>query len=194
MLRSMKFAAVVLAAVLPANAAAQDATDQATIYDRGNFKGRSITLDGPTRFPSPFAVKSIQIPEGKAWELCSGNTFTGCKEFSASNRGMIFNVRSARPIAPIITAVPTTGGPPVAIGEIGGGPWPSLRGLASEYFIAPDNAGNRILVASGKSEEASRLAEEFCRRRGWRTSTHERLQSIEGRTYLADVLCSEGKR
>jgi hypothetical protein len=187
------FAAVALAAVLPAAAIAQDA-DQATIYDKGNFKGRSITLDGPTRFPSPFAAKSIQIPQGKAWELCSGNTFTGCKEFNQSDRGMVFNVRSARPVAAIITAVPTTGGPAAEITKIGGGPWPSLRGLASEYFIAPDSGGNRILIASGKSEEASRLAEEFCRARGWRTSAHERLQSIEGRAYLADVLCSEGKR
>lgn len=193
MLKRFMSGAVVLACLLPAQASAQQ-EDEAVLYAKGHFKGYSITLEGPTRLSAPFAAKSIRIPEGKAWELCSGNTFTGCKEFNASDEAMIFNVRSARPIAPIITAVPPGGGPAVSVTEVGGGPWPSLRGLASEYFIAPDSGGNRILVASGKSEEASRLAEDFCRARGWRTSAYERLQSIDGRVYLADVLCAEGKR
>jgi hypothetical protein len=194
MLKRLLFGAVAVAALLPVHASAQRTdADTITLYDRGNFKGRSLTFEGPTRLSSPFNAKSIKFPEGKAWELCSGNTFTGCKEFNRSDSAMVFNVRSARPVAPVITSAP--GGAPIAsVGTVGGGPWPSLRGLASEYFIAPDVGGNRILVASGKSEEASRLAEDFCRTRGWRTSAHERLQSIGGRTYLADVLCAEGKR
>jgi hypothetical protein len=193
MLKRLVSGAVVLGALVSAPASAQE-SGQAKLYDRGHFKGRSVTLDGPTRLLTPFTAKSIQLPEGQAWELCSGNTFTGCKEFSRSDPTMVVNVRSARPVAAVITAVPPAAGPAAAVGTVGGGPWPSLRGLGSEYFIAPDTAGNRILVASGKSEEASRLAEEFCRARGWRTSAHERLQSIGGRTYLADVLCAEGKR
>jgi hypothetical protein len=191
MLKRLMSGAVSILALLPAQASGQQAdADTITLYDRGNFKGRSITLEGPTRLSSPFNAKSIRFPEGKTWELCSGNTFTGCKEFTATDRGMVFNVRSARPVASIITSVPA-GGPIATVGTVGGGPWPSLRGLASEYFIAPDVGGNRILVATGKSEEASRLAQDFCRGRGWRTSAHQRLQSIGGRAYLADVLCAE---
>jgi hypothetical protein len=193
MLKRFMFGSVVLASLLPGQASAQQ-DEQATIYYQGHFKGRSITLEGPTRLQTPFTARSIKIPQGKSWELCSGNTFTGCKEFNASDEAMIVNVRSARPVAPIITSAPPSSGPAASVGAVGGGPWPTLRGLSSEYFIAPDSGGNRILVATGKSEEASRLAEEFCTRRGWRTSAYERLQSIGGRTYLADVLCADGKR
>ena len=34
-------------------------------------------------------------------------------------------------------------------------------------------------------------AREFCRVRGWRYSVHARLQTLDGRTFLADVLCSD---
>ena len=193
MLKRLTFGAVVLVSLLPAPASAQQ-DDQATIYDKGHFKGRSITLDGPTRLQTPFSARSIKIPQGKAWEFCDGNTFTGCKEINQSDETTIITVRSARPIAPVITSAPPSSGPAASVGTVGGGPWPTLRGLSSEYFIAPDQGGNRILVASGKSEETSRLAEEFCRQRGWRTSAYERIQSIDGRTYLADVLCADGKR
>jgi hypothetical protein len=193
MLKQLMLGTVVLVTLLPAQAAAQQ-DEQAVIYYQGHFKGRSISLEGPTRLQAPFTAKSIKIPEGKSWELCTGNTFTGCKEFNGSDPAMVINVRSARPVAPILTAAPTTGGPAASVGTVGGGPWPTLRGLSSEYFIAPDSGGNRILVASGKSEEASRLAQEFCRQRGWQASAYERLQSLGGRAYLADVLCADGKR
>jgi len=192
-MKRLMFGSVVLASLLPAQASAQQ-NEQATIYYQGHFKGRSITLEGPTRLQTPFTAKSIKIPEGKSWELCTGNTFTGCKEFNASDQALVITVRSARPVAPIITSAPPSGGPAASVGSVGGGPWPTLRGLSSEYFIAPDSGGNRILVASGKSEEASRLAQEFCRQRGWQTSAYERLQSIGGHAYLADVLCADGQR
>ena len=193
MLKRLVFGAAMVACLLPAQASAQQ-DEQATLYDKGHFKGRNITLEGATRLQTPFAARSIKIPQGKAWELCSGNTFTGCKEFNASDEAMIINVRSARPVAPVITSAPPGSGPAASVGTVGGGPWPALRGLSSEYFIAPDVAGNRIHVPSGKSEEASRMAQDFCRTRGWRTSAYERLQSIGGQTYLADVLCADGSR
>ena len=99
MLKRLVFVAAMVACLLPAQASAQQ-DEQATLYDKGHFKGRNITLEGPTRLQTPFAARSIKIPQGKAWELCSGNTFTGCKEFNASDEAMIINVRSARPVAP----------------------------------------------------------------------------------------------
>ena len=194
MLKRLMFGAVVLVSLLPVQASAQH-DNEVTLYDKGHFKGRDITIQGPTRLQTPFPARSVKIPQGRAWELCSGSTFSGCKEFNGSDETMIFNVRSARPIAPIISSAPPGAGPAAAtVGTVGGGPWPSLRGLSSEYFIAPDAAGNRIPVATGKSEEASRLAQDFCRQRGWRASAYERLQSIDGRAYLADVLCIDQDR
>ena len=98
MIKQLMFGAAIVACFLPAPASAQQ-DEQATLYDKGHFKGRNITLEGPTRLQTPFTAKSIKIPQGKAWELCSGNTFTGCKEFNASDEAMIINVRTARPVA-----------------------------------------------------------------------------------------------
>jgi hypothetical protein len=36
---------------------------------------------------------------------------------------------------------------------------------------------------------ASGAATEFCRVHGWRMSVYERVQTVSGRTFLADVLC-----
>jgi len=96
---------------------------------------------------------------------------------------MVMNVRSARPVANIIPASATA-----AQGLPGTGQ--SLRGLASEYFVAPERGGNRIEVQPGTAEAMSRGAIEFCRSRGWRASAHQRLQTVDGRFYLADVLCA----
>ena len=70
--KRLMFGTVVLAFLLPSQAFAQQ-DKQATIYYQGHFKGRSITLEGPTRLQAPFTAKSIKIPQGKSWELCSGN-------------------------------------------------------------------------------------------------------------------------
>ncbi|HEY0627798.1 MAG TPA: hypothetical protein VGD23_00555 [Sphingomicrobium sp.] len=191
MLKRSIFGAIAISVWPGVHALAQQPSGNTIVlYSEGRFKGARITLDGPMRLSTPFTAKSIQIPPGKSWELCNGNSFTGCKEFNASDNGMVFNIRSARPVASIIAS---TNAQAAKFGTIDGGPWPSLRGLASEYFIAPDTRGSRILVASRKSEEASRVATDFCRARGWRKSTQERLQSIDGRAYLADVLCGEGE-
>ena len=56
---------------------------------------------------------------------------------------------------------------------------------------APDDRGARIEVTPGTAEAMSRRARDFCRARGWRTSAYARLQTIEGRTFLADVLCAD---
>jgi hypothetical protein len=37
----------------------------------------------------------------------------------------------------------------------------------------------------------SQKARDFCRSHGWRQSVYARLQTIEGRSFLADVLCAD---
>ena len=171
-----------LAAQAP-DPSSEQPSDEAVMYSKGHFKGARTTVLGPTRFTRPFVMKSVAIPAGSQWEFCSGNTYTGCRQISQSVPAMVMNVRSARPVANIIPATATA-----AQGLRGTGQ--SLRGLASEYFVAPERGGNRIEVQPGTAEAMSRQAIEFCRSRGWRASAHQRLQTVEGRFYLADVLCA----
>lgn len=187
MLKKWMLGAVALAALLPAQSHAQEqAPAELIMFGKGKYKGPNYSVAGASQsMRIPFAVKSVQVPQGQAWELCSGNTFSGCKEFTQSDPSMVMNVRSVRPVAARITTVDK------AVGAVVTGPNPSLRGMASEFFVAPDTNGARIEVTAGTSEAMSGSARDFCRARGWRHSVHARLQTIEGRTFLADVLCSD---
>jgi len=187
MLKKWMLGTAALAALLPAQSHAQEqAPVELIMYGQGRYKGYSYSVAGASQsMRIPFTVKSVQIPEGQAWELCSGNTFSGCKEFTQSDPSMVMNVRSVRPVAARITTVDK------AAGAVVTGPNPSLRGMASEFFVAPDTNGARIEVPAGTGEAMSVAAREFCRVRGWRYSVHARLQTLDGRTFLADVLCSD---
>lgn len=184
MLRSLMAGMASLLALVPAQSSAQ-ASGEVTMYGSGHFRHQGPTMEGPTRLQTPFVMKSVRIPEGAAWEFCSGKTFTGCREIGQSVDAMVMTVRSARPVASVLPSTATAGG--VAAGVTGVGT--SLRGMASEYFVAPDQGGNRVEVQPGTSEAMTRQAHEFCRTRGWNESAYARLQSISGRFYLADVLC-----
>ena len=183
MFRKLVVGAAVFAVLLPTPALAQG---EMTLHGKGRFKGPQKIIAGPRQYiDPPFLVKSVTIPVGTQWELCSGNTYSGCRQYSKSDPSMVMTVRSVRPVAAILSADVTADGQPVrGIGR-------SLRGLASEYFVSPENAGNRVEVVPGTAEAMTRGAGEFCRTRGWRTSAHERLQSVAGRFYLADVRVCE---
>jgi hypothetical protein len=186
MLKKVAIGAVALAALLPAQSHAQEQEPaELVLYPKGNYKGAGYSVAGASQSMRVFTVRSVKIPEGQSWELCSGNTFSGCKEFQQSDPAMVMNVRSVRPVAPKITTVGAT------VGAVVTGPNPSLRGMASEYFVAPDDRGARIEIPEGTAEAMSRRAQTFCRSRGWRTNAYARLQTLEGRTFLADVLCAD---
>ena len=126
MLKKVLFGAVMLAALLPAQSQAQEQpSTELVLYPKGHFKGGGYPIAGASQSMRVFTVKSVKVPEGQSWELCSGNTFTGCKEFSKSDEAMVFNVRSVRPVAPKITAVAAE------VGAVVTGPNPSLRGMKS---------------------------------------------------------------
>lgn len=178
-----------LAAQAPGPAVEQP-SDEAVMYSKGHFKGAGRKVLGPTRFTQPFVMKSVAIPPGTQWEFCSGNSYTGCRQIGQSVPAMVMNVRSARPVANIIPATASAGAGPGGTGGSLTGVGQSLRGLASEFFVAPDRGGIRIEVQPGTAEAMSREAIEFCRSRGWRAAAHQRMQTVEGRFYLADVLCA----
>jgi hypothetical protein len=180
MLRTAITIALALAAVPPVQASAQ-APSELTMFSRGQFMGSRTAVAGPMRGIDPaVTVRSITVPPGTQWELCSGSTFTGCRQYSESQHSMVMTVRSVRPLAPVITAGPST--PPSAMG-----PGQSLHGWASEYFVSPDVNGVRVQVDAGQG--MSERAREFCRSRGWRAAAYQRVQTVGPNSYLADVLC-----
>lgn len=180
-------AAVIGATVAPS--ALAQSNDEAVLFSQGHFKGFNMRISGPTRSIDALVVKSIQIPQGSIWELCSGSTFTGCTRITQSKGAMAITVRSVRPVAPPIPATATVSVSPGPVKASGG----SLRGLASEFFVTPEEGGNRIEVDPGAGA-LPRRASDFCRAHGWRTSAYEREQAIGGRRYLADVLCADEAR
>jgi hypothetical protein len=178
------------AAMALAGAAQAQSTGEMTIYSKGHFKGANLGLAGPlTNIDPAFTAKSIQITPGSAWEVCSGRTFTGCKRLDKSDEAMVFSVRSARPIAPVVT---TRVGPGITEGPNGTiePPNQSLRGLASEFFVAPNQGGQRVGVPDNKPENMRKAADQFCQAAGWRQSVHARVQQVGSVYDLVDVLCS----
>jgi len=179
------------AAMALAGAAQAQSTGEMTIYSKGHFKGANLGLAGPlTNIDPVFTAKSIQITPGSAWEVCSGKTFTGCRRIDKSVESGVFSVRSARPIAPVIRAAPVA-----ATGAIGPDgtvsvPNQSLRGIASEFFVAPNQGGQRVGVPDNKPENMRKAADQFCQAAGWRQSGHARVQQVGTVYYLVDVLCA----
>jgi hypothetical protein len=187
-MKSILLSAAAAALMLVAAQAEAQSSGELTLYGRGQYSGPRLILDGPARAMTlPFTVKSVQVPEGSGWELCSGNTFTGCRRFSTSVPGMAMTVRSARPVG---QAVAVKGGTITAQGKFEPAPpAPSLRGMASEFFVAPQKSGRRIEVKPGTRDEALREAGEYCRSIGWGSSAYAGLQSSAGSAFLVDVLC-----
>src|SRR4051794_6810652 len=94
----MLIGAAALALLLAAPAAAQP-TNELTLYSSGHFRGARYDVDAPTQhLQIPYVVKSVSVPPGTDWELCTGNTFSHCKRFSQSVDSMAMTVRSARPV------------------------------------------------------------------------------------------------
>lgn len=64
----------------------------------------------------------------------------------------------------------------------------SLRGMAAEFFPAPAERGGRVLsCVSGAAACAQDSARRFWGARGWPAVGQE---TVGGRNYLADVLCT----
>lgn len=181
MLRNFMAGAAALAFLFPNQASAQ-MNSEVSLFGKGRFMGARTAVRGPVQFNQPVVVRSIVLPAGTEWELCSGNTYTGCRQFRETTAAMVMTVRSARPVAAVIPASRELAADGTARGQ-------SLRGVASEFFVAPDEGARRVEVLPGTAEAMSRKAEEFCRARGWRSSVHARLQTIDARVFLADVLC-----
>ena len=66
----------------------------------------------------------------------------------------------------------------------------SLRGFASQFFVAPNQGGQRVAVPENKPSNMRKAADQFCLAAGWRQAVHARMQQVGSAYYLVDVLCS----
>jgi hypothetical protein len=163
------------------------AEPEAIIYRDARYSGPAVNVssDNPN-MGLAWRVNSIRIRSG-TWQLCERTNYRGtCRTFTAdtpqiSRYGGI-TVQSLRPIG--FRPDPD----PLAPGDN-----PSLRGMAAQFYPAPAENRYRVLACRSGAATANcaqQTARRFCSNMGWRTAVRQSMETVRGRVYLADVLCS----
>lgn len=164
---------------------------EAIVYRDAGFEGPAVNVRRAmpnTGFA--FKINSIRVRSGQ-WELCSELNFRGsCRTFTADNSRISrwssgMQVKSLRPLGSAVR-------PPVNPIEPGNNP--SLKGMAAEFFPEPARGGRRVLACltgSATANCAAASADRFCKVEGYAGSASQRMQTVGGRNYLADVLCTK---
>jgi hypothetical protein len=179
-----------VAAVLALAAQAAAPAPQLSLFAERFYRGEAqvFTADQP-RLATPLKPQSLKI-SGR-WEICTDDDFEGrCIEIDRdypveAGLGESFTVRSLRQLVPGQGA-----GKPTAGVQPGG---TNMAGVASRYWPAPTYGNERILACPNNKANfncAHDTAEDMCRRAGYRVVRYWQLQTVEGRVYLADILCT----
>lgn len=167
-------------AFLSAPASAQG-PGEITFYSQIAFRGQSFTVNGPRENARiPFTIRSARLGRGGAWEICTGTRYQGrCQVVDKDQGNIAWTVNSARPAR----QGPAPPGPP--------GNNQSLRGMSAEFFPQPSDRGGRTPTCRQATAAcAAEAADRFCQGRGWTAASYERQETVAGRAYLADVLCT----
>jgi len=166
-----------------------DTPAEAIIYRDAGYQGPAVNISRPeANLGLAWRVGSIRVRSGQ-WQLCERTNYRGnCRTVDADRpvlgrplRGIV--VQSMRPL----------GGSGGGSGSYEPGRNPSLRGMAAEFYPAPARGGYRVLACPSGSATAAcaeRNAAQFCSAMGWRRSVRQGMETVRGRVYLADVLCS----
>lgn len=195
----IKKVALVASATLALTATAWAQTDktapigqgEATIYRDLGFQGPAVYVgEAKSNLGLSWPVRSIRVRSG-TWELCARTRYRApCAKVSADEPDLgkvsrlLYSVQSMRPLGYAPTPQPVRPNPPAG---------PSLRGMAAEFYPAPGVNGYRMLSCSfgnGSSNCAAKTADDFCKSVGYAGSANERQETVDGRVYLADVLCT----
>jgi hypothetical protein len=177
---------IIGATLLLAGSVANAQVDRATLYRDPGFRGPAVAVErADPNMQLGFEIFSVRIA-GVPWELCPEPNYRGrCLTVGQSTSdlrrtfGWQGPLRSLRPAG-------SGGG---SGGPVGG---QSLRGMVSEFYPAPRQGGQRVLACprgSATATCAAATADRMCRDAGWNGASHQTMQTANGRTYLADVLC-----
>lgn len=162
---------------------------EATIYRDANFSGPAVFVgEAKSNLALRWSVRSIRVRSG-TWELCARTRYRSpCITVSADEPDIrrfapqMFMVQSMRPLG---YSTPAIVHPPAGT---------SLRGMAAEFFPAPGGRDGRRLLScengSATANCAAASADRFCKSIGWSGSASQRQETVNGRVYLADVLCT----
>lgn len=194
--RQILASVILLGASAPA--VAQDRmAPNAQLFSATNFMGRSLTITRETPIvQASWQPRSIRMGGGSSWEVCEQRHFMGrCTVLTGSSTNLtsqlgITRIGSIRPARPI---PPNPGPGPGPLPGPGGGGGQSLRGMAAEFFPAPESRGRRIDACNTQGGSAAcitREAANFCRSMGNVSARNSAAETVGGRIYLADVLCS----
>lgn len=162
----------------------QPGYSELTLYSQIGFRGQSYTVTGPrTSIRIPFTARSARMTGGGTWEICTSTDYRGrCNTVSEDQGNVAWVVGSARPAGGATPLPPANQS--------------SLRGMASAYFPQPSDFRGRVLACNRSNATgacASQTADRFCVSQGWTTSKHELMETVGGRVYLADVLCTRAR-
>ncbi|KTE11362.1 beta/gamma crystallin-related protein [Sphingopyxis sp. H115] len=158
---------------------------EATIYRDAGYRGPAVFIgEEKPNLGLSWPVNSIRVPHGR-WELCERTRYRGrCRTVERDTpmlntvlRGM--TVQSMRP-----AGGGWNPGPP-ANDQV-------ARGNFAEFHTQPSERNYRVLACARGSATAScaaQAADNWCRSIGWNGSAREHMETVNGRVYLADVLC-----
>lgn len=162
---------------------------EATIYRDANFSGPAVFVgEAKTNLALRWSVNSIRVRSG-TWELCARTRYRSpCITVSADEP----NIRRFAPQMMMVQSMRPLGYAPPVIEHPAAGT--SLRGMAAEFFPAPGNSNGRRVLACGYGSAsascASETADNYCKSIGWAGSARQSMETVNGRVYLADVLCT----
>lgn len=173
--------AIAATLALPGSAQAQR-RGEVMLFSQTGFRGQTFIVSGTrSTLPIPWTVRSVRVAPGEAWDLCTRTRFrTPCNRVAIDTAAVSWRVASARP-SQVVTL-------PEPVPPAGGG---SLRGMSAEFFTQPSDASGRVVsCVSGAAACAADSANRFCRSRGWTGASYHRQETVAGRNFLADVLCT----
>ena len=153
----------------------QQSSLEALLHRDALFRGpvQSVRAATPT-LNLDWDVRSIRVRSGE-WQICTGRNYTGtCRTIDADQPNLTGQFRRIQSMRP-------TGGFGTGLGE-------SLRGATAEFFPAPLRNGQRI--ECNGSGCARSEANAFCRSVGWTLARSQALETVSGRSVVADVLCA----
>lgn len=160
---------------------------EATIYRDLGYNGPAVAISSSNpNMGLAWPVNAIRVRSG-IWQLCEQTNYRGRCRMYNTDTPMLGSIRRGVPVQSIRL-----------LG--GGGGTPGLeqandqvtRGNFAEFHTQPANAGYRILSCqrgNATAACASRTADDYCRSIGWNGSAREHQETVNGRVYLADVLC-----